>query len=80
MNNPTTIPDMAYEVLIRSWRPMSAIELRGAIRELCAANVSLSTIGPALERDARFTLHELDRFGLHEFTERTPGDFAIVSW
>jgi hypothetical protein len=77
MMNPTTIPDMAYEVLVRSWRPMSPIELRGAIKELCAADLAPTAIEAALEQDERFTTSEPGRFGLYEFAERTPGQFSI---
>ena len=59
---------------------MSAVQLRGAIKELCAVDIEPSAIGPALEPDARFTTPKPDQFGLVDFAYGPPGQFAIVSW
>jgi hypothetical protein len=70
---------MAYEVLVRTWRPLDVRDLQAAIRELCAANPKAQELTAALDKDARFTRDTAGRYGLDESRWRTPGQFSIIS-
>jgi hypothetical protein len=74
----STNSTMAYEVLVRTWRPLSVGELQGAIRELCAAKVDADELMASLDGDPQFTRDAMGRYGLEEYRWRMPGDFRYV--
>lgn len=67
---------MVFEVLSAAWRPMTILELRGAMREMFAVNMDLAQ----LENDlaAGFTRDADGRYGLEDFTWRRPGRFSYI--
>ena len=68
---------MAYEVFVRSWRPMNLNELIGAIHALCAASPQPKLLADAMSADPRFTFDGL-RYALDEFRWHEPGDFCYI--
>ena len=69
---------MAYEVLVRTWRPLTVRALLGGIRELYAATPDADSLAHALDDNREFTRDDAGRYGLDEFRWRTPGDFSYV--
>jgi hypothetical protein len=78
MSVDTSLTDMVYEVLVRTWRPLTVRDLLGGIRELYAATPDAESLAHALDADSQFTHDDIGRYGLDEFRWRTPGDFAYV--
>jgi hypothetical protein len=72
------VDKMAYEVLVRTWRPLTIDELIGGMRELCAANPSREELTAALSAGGQFTRDAFGRYALDEFNSSTPGDFSYL--
>jgi hypothetical protein len=72
----TSVADLAYEVLMLTWRPLPIPRLLASIKELCGIDVSKSTLRRQLIHDSRFTL-SLSGFGLDEYRWRVPGRFFV---
>ena len=74
-----SVANMAYEVLLRAWRPMNSGQLRAGIRALCAATCDAGRLAAALDADKRFARNAAGCYGLDEFRGPAPGGFSYIN-